>query len=185
MRIKTAIVLCLIFFLNGCASNRPVENALLLRDKIANSNGCSFYAKIVADYGNEIYSFSMDCLTDKVGNLTFTVVKPTTLNGITGKVDVAGGAITFDDKILAFQTMADGQVTPVSAPWLLIKALRSGYIKGCTDEKDGFQISVDDSYEEDALHLNIWVQDDVPRSGEIFWQGRRVLTVTVENFLYL
>ena len=81
--------------------------------------------------------------------------------------------------------MADGQVTPVSAPWLLIKTLRGGYLKACAPSDGGIEISIDDSYEEDALHLRICTAGDVPASGEIFWQGRRVLTLTVENFAFL
>ena len=186
MRVRLATVLCLVFLLAGCGkSNAPMDKALTLRNKILSSNGCSFRANITADYGEKLYTFSVDCTTDKEGNLTFTVAEPATLTGITGKVDVNGGAITFDDKVLAFQTMADGQVTPVSAPWLLMNTLRSGYLKGCTDGDDGFQISIDDSYEEDALHLNVNVENSLPTSCEIVWQGRRVLTVTVENFVYL
>ena len=87
--------------------------------------------------------------------------------------------------MLAFQTIADGQVTPVTAPWLLIKTLKSGYLRDCTDTENGYKISIDDSYEAEALRLQIYIEKDLPVSGEIFWKGRRVLTLTVENFKYL
>lgn len=186
MRGRLACVLCIILLLTGCkGANSGVDRAIALRNKLAESNGCSFHAKITADYGEKIYVFSMDCTTDKEGNLTFSVTEPATISGITGKISTSGGEITFDDKVLAFQMMADGQITPVSAPWLFIKTLRSGYLKGCTDEENGYQISIDDSYAEDALHLNILVEGNTPKFGEIFWKNRRVLTVSVENFTYL
>lgn len=186
MRGKLAGILCIIFLLTGCKStNSGVDRAVALRNQLAECNGCTFSAKITADYGENIYTFSMDCTVDKEGNLTFTVTEPTTISGITGTISTSGGKITFDDKALAFQMMADGQITPVSAPWLFIKTLRSGYLKGCSDEENGYQISIDDSYEEEALHLNIWVEGNTPKFGEIFWNNRRVLTITVENFTYL
>lgn len=186
MRWKALKVLCVVFILCGCKkANGPLDNAINLRNRILQSNGCSFSAEVTADYGEKLYAFSMNCICDKEGNLAFSVTKPETIAGITGKVSATGGALTFDDKVLAFQTIADGQITPVTAPWLMLKTLRGGYINGCTSENDGYWISVDDSYQEDALRLNILINNDVPVKGEIFWKGRRVMSVDVENFTYL
>lgn len=186
MRGRLVAVLCVVILLAGCKnSGAPLDRALALRNKILDSNGCSFHTTVTADYGEKIYVFSMDCKTDKDGNLTFSVTEPATIAGITGKISSAGGAITFDDQVLAFQTMADGQITPVTAPWVFMNTLRSGYMKACTETDNGMEISIDDSYAEDALHLSIIAEDDVPVSAEIFWQGRRVLTLSVESFTYL
>ncbi len=183
---KIATVLCVVFLLCGCAkSDGPLDRAISLREKILQSNGCSFTSTITADYGDQLYTFSMTCACDREGNLSFTVTKPETISGITGKISAAGGSLTFDDKVLAFQTIADGQITPVTAPWVFMKTLRSGYMNGCTQENDVYRISIDDSYKEDALRLIITVKDDVPVIGEIFWEGRRVMSITVENFAYL
>jgi len=186
MRLKVIAIVCVILLLSGCNSaNAPTERALALRNKILDSNGCSFHTAVTADYGEEIHTFSMDCEADKEGNLTFTVTEPNTIAGITGKITAVGGGITFDDKVLAFQSIADDQVTPVVAPWLFIKTLRSGYIRDCADSEDGYEVSIDDSYAEDALRLSIRVVNDLPVAGEIFWKGRRILTLLVEDFTYL
>lgn len=186
MRVKLISLLFVIFLFTGCKNtNLPLENAMALRENITKSNGCAFLSTVTADYGEKVYTFSMECSTDKEGNMTFTVTQPVTLDGITGKIDTAGGAITFDDKVLAFQSIADGQVTPVTAPWLLIKTLRSGYLRDCTETEKGYRISIDDSYEEYALRLQIYIESDSPVAGEIYWKGRRILTLTVENFTYL
>lgn len=186
MRAKLAAFFCLVFLFSGCSNSGTLpDRALALRSKLIDSDGCSFQCEITADYGEKQYVFSMDCKTDREGNLTFTVTKPATIHGITGKIAATGGAITFDDKVLAFQTMADGQLTPVTAPWLLIKTLRSGYIRGISEDDEGFEIAIDDSYAENTFRLNVEVEDNLPESCEIFWEGRRVLTVKVEEFIYL
>jgi len=186
MRVKIAAVLCVLMLLTGCkGANEPLDRALALRSKVSESSGCSFSATVTADYGEKIYVFSMDCKTDHAGNLEFSVTSPATIAGITGRVSASGGAITFDDKVLAFQTIADGQVSPVTAPWLFIKALRSGYLKDCKTTDSGLEISIDDTYAEDALFMQITTVGDSPISAEIFWKGRRCLTVKVDNFLYL
>ena len=186
MRALIAVLTCVVIFLTGCADqNAPIDKALKLRNEIESSNGCAFHTTVTADYGEKIYVFSMDCETDKEGNLSFTVTKPDTIDGVTGKISPSGGALTFDDQVLAFQTIADGAVSPVTAPWILIKTLKSGYFKGCAENENGFEISADDSYGDGALHLQINVKDNLPISGEIFWNGRRVLTMLVEEFRFL
>ena len=186
MRGKLAVLFCFVLLLSGCRnSDASLNKALSMRNKLQEGNGCSFSATVQADYGEKIYIFKMDCQTDHAGDLTFTVIEPTTLCGITGKVSASGGGITFDDKVLAFPTIADGQVSPVSAPWLFVKTLRSGYMKGTAELENGYELSIDDSYEEETLHLIVDVIGETPKSAEIFWQGRRVLTLRIEEFTYL
>ena len=187
MRLRAAIIVCVLFLFTGCKSkNGPLDNAMILRNRILESNGCSFRATVTADYGEKMYVFVMDCVSDKEGNLQFCVVSPETISGITGKISTEGGALTFDDKTLAFPTIADDQITPVTAPWVFIKTLRSGYMNCCTQDSDScYELSIDDSYEEDALRLLISVENDLPVKGEIYWNGSRVLSVTVEQFTYL
>lgn len=186
MRRKLSIFLFLVFLLCGCnKTNGPLDDAILLRNKILQSNGCSFKATVTADDNEKLYVFSMECESDKDGNVSFCVTKPESIAGITGKISAKGGALTFDDKILAFQALADGEISPVCAPWLLVKTLRGGYIRGCAHNDGSYQIEIDDSYEEDALRLNIFVKNDLPVSAEIFWKGRRTLSITVEDFTYL
>ena len=186
MGAKIAAFISMLIILSGCANvNASIDKAIKLRNEIEQSNGCAFVATVTADYGEKIYVFSMDCTTDKEGNLSFTVIAPETISGIAGTISDAGGSLKFDDKVLAFQTMADGLLTPVTAPWILINTLKCGYIKGCTEDENGFDISADDSYADNAMHLLIKVRNQLPVSGEIFWNGRRLLTITVEGFRFL
>ena len=186
MRARLAAIVCVLFLLSGCkGGNDALNRAVALRSRVLSGDGCSFTTTVTADYGEQIYVFKMDCKADGVGDLTFTVKEPATIAGITGKITGTGGAITFDDKVLAFQTIADGLVTPVSAPWLFLKTLRSGYLKDAAPTEQGLLISVDDSYAEKSLQLRIRTTGDLPASAEIFWQSRRILTLTVEGFSFL
>ena len=186
MRVKLAAILCVAIILCGCKnSSDSLKEGMALRREILESSGCSFHSTITADYGEKVYVFQMDCKTDKEGTLQFEVTAPATISGITGNVDNEGGAITFDDKVLAFQTLADGQVTPATAPWLMMKTLRSGYIRDAVATENGFEVSIDDTYKEDALRLVIGIVDNKPATAEIYWQSRRILTVTVEDFVFL
>ena len=184
---RIAVVLCVLLLLTGCAGTQEqLDRAMALRSKLLAASGCSFDAVVTADYGDLSYTFTMNCQGDEQGNLRFSVKEPETISGISGTVSATGGKLTFDDKVLTFGLMADGLVTPVSAPWVLLKTLRSGYLTSCGKEGEYLRLSIDDSYADDALHLDIWLgEGDLPIQGEIFWQGRRLLSVKVENFTFL
>jgi len=120
------------------------------------------------------------------GNVAFKVIQPETISGITGTVSEQGGKLTFDDQVLGFEMLADGQVTPVSAPWLFLKTLRGGYLNASGVDGEYIKLSIDDSYEENPLYLDIWLDQTLnPVRGEILWQGRRIVSLEVSNFRFL
>lgn len=175
-----------VLMLAGCGlENGELDRAMKLRAELL-AAGCSFDAEITADYGDKIYTFSLTCQGNSAGDVTFEVTAPESIAGITGRITDEGGFLTFDDAALAFPLLADEQISPVSGPWILLKTLRGGYVTACGTEGEGLRLSVDDSYEEDALHLDIWLDgNDLPTRAEILWDGRRIVTVAVENFQIL
>ena len=177
--------MCLMFLLTGCTGKRgELDRAMGLRAKLLGCLGCSFDVTITADYGDELYTFGMSCTGDNDGNIQFTVTAPETIAGITGSITGAGGQLTFDDVALDFELLADGQVTPVSGPWILMKTLLSGYLTACAEEEELLHLNIDDSYEDDALHLDIWLdRNDLPVQAEINYDGRRIVTMEVANFV--
>lgn len=170
--------------LTGCQnSDKELNRVLLLRESIFNSDCCVFDAVITADYGDCLYVFQMQCHTDGNDGLNFTVTYPDSIAGISGYIDQETAHVTFDNNILAFEKMADDYISPVSAPWVFVKALRSGYIRACEPDGEITRVIVDDSYEDDALQLSIWLdENDTPNRAEILWGGRRILSLDIINF---
>lgn len=163
-----------------------MERALTLRKRLLDAQGCSFDATVSADYGEYLHTFVLRCRADPDGILEFEVLAPDTISGITGQIDREQGKLTFDQEILAFSPLADGQIAPVTAPWILIHTLRGGYLESVADTDSGLLLSIDDSYADDALHLEIHLDgEDLPARSEIFWQGRRILSLQIENFQFL
>lgn len=181
---KVGALFLVLFLLTGC-SNTPkeIERGMALRSRILQGNSCSFDSEVIADYGDKVHTFSMSCQADAQGNLTFAVTAPETIAGITGRIANAEGVLTFDSTALQFDLMAEDQVTPVSAPWILLKTLRSGYLTSACMEDGLLRLTIDDSYEQNALQLDIWLdQEDIPVRAEILYDGRRILSLNVGNF---
>lgn len=170
--------------LTGCGGvDTEMDRAMALREQLLSAQGCSFQTVVTADYGEQVYTFSMDCTADQFGNICFTVTQPESIGGITGELSGDGGKLTFDGTAVAFDMLAEGQISPVSAPWVLVKTLRGGYLAACAQEGELLRLSIDDSYEQDALRLDIWLDsEDRPVNAEILFDGRRILSMTVGNF---
>ena len=186
MRRLLAGILVLLTFTGCTKTDSELSRAMVLREKMLKSSGCSFTANITADYGQKIYTFVMDCTADQNGAVSFEVVSPESIAGIRGSVSGEGGELTFDDQVLMFEMLADGQITPISGPWILIQTLRGGYINGCRTDGDGLYLQIDDSYEEEALGLGIRTdKNDLPAYAEVLFKDRRIVSMEVENFKFL
>ena len=180
------ILLLMIAILCGCSGgSEQLDRAMALRGKIQQKE-VTFEAVVTADYGDKVHTFSMECHADTQGNLKFKVTEPENIAGISGTISKGSGKLTFDDQVLAFDILADELISPVSGPWVLMQTLRSGYLTSCSTEGDLLRVAIDDSYEENALHLEVWLDsDDIPKQCEIYWQGRRLLSMDVKNFAFV
>lgn len=183
MKIAAVALLVLSLFTGCSAKDDAMDRAMTLRKQLLSGEECSFHTIITADYGDRLYTFEMDCTMDANGLLSFTVTQPDTICGITGTISDNGAALTFDNNILAFPMLADGQVTPVSGPWIFANTLKCGYLTGCSREDQALVLYIDDSYEEYPLHLQIRVDEaNHPVYAEIIWQEHRVMALEIQNF---
>lgn len=185
---KRVFAVCaLVVILCGCEEGQQeLESALELRQKILAATECRFEAEITADYGDKLYAFSTDCSVNSQGDLSFRVTAPETIAGISGIIEEAGGKLTFDESALSFPLLAEGLLSPVSAPWIVMKTLRGGYIRSAGKEAGGMHLTIDDSYLEDALQLDIWLDgDNMPERADILHNGCRILLVHIRNFQIL
>lgn len=179
-------LLC-VFLLSGCnSSSGELDAAISLRQRLNQSNGCSFECKITADYIDVLYEFTLSCSSDPLRQIRFQVIAPETIYGIAGQIDQTGGELTFDDQLLGFPLLADGYLSPVSAPWLMLKALDGGYIASAGTDSSGYYFTINDTYAEETMQVDIWLdKEQNPFFCQILWQGRRILSISVSNFIYL
>lgn len=177
-----------LLLLSGCGqeTDSELDQAVNFRTRLLGTAGCGFSAEITADYGDRCYTFSMDCQSDKDGTVFFTVTAPENIAGISGTVESGGGKLTFDDTALDFGILADGQVSPVTCPYMMVKTWRSGYISSAGQTEDGLAITFDSSFAEEPLTVELWLNDGgLPKYGEISYAGRRILSAKLTNFTFL
>ena len=181
---KIVPILLILCLFSGCSDGeKELNRAMALRADLLGCMECSFDATVTADYGDELYTFGMACTGTHTGDLSFTVTAPETIAGITGKFEGEKGLLTFDDFALEFPRLTDDQITPVSGPWILLNTLQGGYLTSCGMDEEYLRVTINDSYEDDALTLDIWLDaENRPVRAEILYENRRIVTMDIENF---
>lgn len=173
--------------LSGCSGEATeLERGMELRSKILKAESVEFETDITADYGDKVHRFSLKCQGTADGTVFFAVTAPESIAGITGKISGDKGILTFDDVVLSMDLLTDDQLSPIGAPWVFLKTLRSGYLRGAGMEGELLRLTIQDSYEENSLQLDIWLaEEDTPIRTEILCDGKRILSMDVRSFRIL
>ena len=184
-RIIPILLSCFLLF--GCRNTEDLmDRVLAFRSSLVNGTGCEFEAEITADYQAEQCTFKMNCKTDLDGNITFCVISPDSISGITGILSADSGRLTFDEHALLFSMLADGRISPVSGPWILMSALKSGYINSCGQAEGGYVLHIDDTFMKEAIEVQIHTNGEfIPKSADVCYKGNRILLINVKNFVIL
>ena len=183
---KLFLFAAVLLILTGCKNQESyIQRGMDIRDRVTQKR-CAFTACITADYGQSSYTFVMECRSGDSGDLSFVVKVPEAISDISGRLTADSGFLTFDDVALAFPLLADGEISPVSAPWIFLNTLRNGYLVAAGEDGVLYRLTLRDSYEDDALHVDVWIdEDNIPQRAEILWQGRSVLSLHIEEFVFV
>ena len=179
---KRFLPIFLVFLLGCSGPDSAMEAALELRSRCLGAQELSFRISIGADYGTGIEEFSLECTQDPEGGVRFRVLEPEDICGISGTVRGSEGTVEFDGTVLAFPLMARGRLSPLSGPWVVLKAIRSGNILAAGREGELLRLTIDDSYAEHALTVDIWLEEGTVRQAEVAFEGRRCLTMSFDGF---
>ena len=179
---KRILPLFLVFLL-GCSGPDPaMETALDLRSRCLASPAIRFRAEIRADYITGFEEFTLDCETSPDGAVFFRVAHPEEIADICGTVRQDEGTVEFDGAVLAYPLMAQGRLSPLSGPWVVMKAIRSGCIIAAGQEGELTRITIDDSYADNALTVDVWLEEGQVIQAEVAWEGLRCLVMTFDDF---
>ena len=179
---KRLLLIFLVFFMGCTGPDSAMEAALELRSRCLAAESLSFRASVTADYITGIEEFSLECTADPEGTVRFRVAEPEDISGISGTVRGEQGTVEFDGTVLAFPLMAQGRLSPLSGPWTVVKAIRSGNLIAAGWEGETLHLTIDDSCGDDALTVEVWLEEGTVREAEVAFEGRRCLTMTFDGF---
>jgi hypothetical protein len=162
-----------------------LDRVLLFRSDVNGAAQCRFRSDVTLDYGNYTYSFGCECQINNE-NMDLTVVQPEVISGISARIASSSGELTFDDKYLAFESIASGNITPIITPWLFMRAIQSGYISTCGKSSDGYFAMFNDTYQGFDFSVKIYFIDErMPTRADIIWNGKRIASMSVNDFVIM
>ena len=149
--------------LSGCASEESVlEPAIKFRADLLQAGGCSFRAKIEADFGDRVELFAVDCdyVTD------------------------GGGMITYDGMAVEFGLLANGNVIPAAAPALTALCWSGEYIAAAGTEENAYRVTYEKDYGDKRLQIDTYFKNDLPFFAEVCYNHQRILKLDLSDYSF-
>lgn len=171
----------MVLLFSGCSASGEAQTVEALREAMAQAQEIRFQCEIQAAYTDGVECFTLLCTQKEDEAMTFQVLAPEAIEGIQGTVDETDGTLRYDGAILGFPLLARQRLSPVSGPWVMLRALRSGCLTGWSREGEIYHLTLDDSYGDDPLTVDVWIREKTLLSGEISWRGQRQLSIQVEE----
>lgn len=182
--IGIVLVVCVLF--SGCNISEELEPLDKLRGLLRQGSGLEFDVRIWAEYVDTQHSFLLHCAMDTEGVIRFEVLEPESIKGVAGTIDETGGSLTYDGVILTFPLLADGTLSPVCAPWFLLRSINGGLIRSVSNDSELYGITFDESFRGEAFQVELQLSaDGIPVRSEIFWEGLCIVKMDIESFRIL
>ena len=89
MRRMISCVLMMTLLLTGCGkgnADNPDEFAALIRAEYLSLNSWSAVAELSADYGEQVFDFTVNASWEREGDTVLTVTEPDLIAGITARI---------------------------------------------------------------------------------------------------
>lgn len=187
---RKSMVICVLMIslvLSACGGTgheEPMDRALALRGTYLSAAGCTARVRVVADYGQRVYTYAVDAQVGG-GETVLTVQEPAEIAGITARLRDGESFLEYDGAVLETGPLAEDGLTPLSAVGALFEAVRGGFIDSCGTEGENLYILCRDPAEPpgNGREVALWFGADgrVVR-GEVAVDGRRVIQCEFEHF---
>lgn len=185
MRKILLVIIMTMLLLCGCEkkTDASMQRALDFRSALMGAGECTFSADFTADYEDEIFRFSADCVCGKDG-VTLTVTSPETLSGICAAVEEQDARVIFDETEIALDLMA-GKLAPLSAPYRLFAAWTEDYLQFTGSEDGQLRMTALQGYDDEELTVDTWLNgENIPIRAEIAAEGTTLLFAEITNFKF-
>ena len=169
----------------GCAREETyLEPAIEFRAALLQAGGCRFHAKIEADFGDRVETFSVDCDFSADGTARLTVTEPESIAGVTAAVTERGGKITYDGMAVDFGLLANGNVSPAAAPALTALCWQGEYISAAGTEEDVYRVTYEKAFDEKRLQIDTCFKNDLPFFAEVCYNNQRILKLDISDYSF-
>ena len=134
MRRMISCVLMMTLLLTGCGESNedsPEQLAALIRAQYLSASGWSAAADLSADYGEQVFDFTVNASWKRGGDTVLTVTKPDLIAGIAARIRDGETFLEYDGMGLSLGMLDLSGLTPVSSVPALMDCITTGYMARC------------------------------------------------------
>ena len=182
MRLRIAVPMILLSLLCACGTGNPsARTPESFREELVRQGLCSYTMTLRADYGDRVRDYTLDCVCPLEGPTELTVLAPEIARDITATVGGGDATVSFQDTVLAVEDFGSRPASPLSAPYLLLRAWSGGSLRSAfrDGDLDAAEYLLDCGGRE--LTVTTWFREGLPLRAEISDGSRVLLTGEIEN----
>ena len=174
--------------LTGCGQGVEAEQqALNMRGQYLSDTPCSMVAELTADYGQRVYTFTVSADVTQE-EMTLTIQEPDLLSGITAHLTEDSSSLVYDGLVLELGELDVDGLSPMEAIPALFESIRGDYMAECILNEEDATLTIHytdpDQQQETGRETTVVFETETGaiKQGEINVDGRRVITLTCQEF---
>jgi hypothetical protein len=107
------------------------------------------------------------------------VLAPEAAQGITATVQGEEATVAFQDTVLGVEDFSSRRISPLAAPYLLVRAWTQGYLAATGQDGQWQQVTYRLGYGQQQLEIETYFSDGVPQWAEISDGQQALITCNV------
>lgn len=187
MRRFSAILTMLLCLLCACSSGKGtdhVQAAMDFRADLLSAGGCAFQSECTADWGDTVFSCTLDGDLDPEGGGWVTVLAPESVAGISAALKGGEGTLEYEDVALGLSPLP-GSIAPIQLPGVFVQAWTQGWIAGAGRDGDALCVQYELGYGPEKLTIYTWFDENArPLRGELYYDDHMGAAVTLTEFTF-
>lgn len=165
------------------------EEARQIRTQFLGVDSCAGTAEVTADYGQRVYTFTLDFTWQREGETALTLTAPQDLAGLTARVEQDQARLEFDGVILDTGELTGEGLTPLELVPSLMGWVQTGFMSQCVYEDLGEAPALRVGFRDPEVQAGagaectVWFsrEDHSILRAELFWNGELVLSGEFSN----
>lgn len=169
----------------GCkAEDDAMQRALDVRAALLQAGGCRFTGNVRVSYDESVFDFTMDCTYQTDGASQMEITAPQSLKGIRASLGKDDAQLRFEDTVVSFDGLAEGNFAPMAFPLLLGQCLCEDYISAAGRDNGALRVTYLHDYDEKELRVEVWFAEDAlqPQYAEVYHKGKLLLSAQLSDF---
>lgn len=162
------------------------ELALQLQKEFSAMTACSGRVSMEADYGERVFACVLDVTYDQVTGGVLTMVEPEIAKGVSARISPDGASLSYEGFSLETGDVTGDGLSPVEAVPRLYQAVSRDFVAGASVTDGVLSVTYRDGEQTPGTGLEAVVTFDVeshaPLTGELFWDGTRVIFAQMADF---